>query len=181
MTEASLPSLSLIGEQEGYRQLIAPGAALPDLCARDQDLSGANFQSADLSGAQLDKAKLEGAKLQSARLQTASLLYADLRDSDLSNADLREVKLDCADLRGADLSGSDLSGVDLRFVWLEGTRFTGAILDEALLPRGFPTGSQRYVREPIDGRGAMREDGEAACSAGASDELRPCARSEQCQ
>ena len=181
LTEAQLSGARFVGERGGYQNLVAAGAELPELCAVQQDLSGANFQSAILSGAQLQKASLRNAKLRNADLQGASFIYTDLRDADLVGADLRGVDLRCADLRGVDLSRSDLRGVDLRFVWLEDSTFTDAQLDGALLPTGFPSGARLYVREQIDRRGESLEDGSPACSLEENQAITGCPSAEVCR
>lgn len=107
-----------LAEVSSMRQLIGtvdrlPGLrfhlVIPDLYARNKDLSGA-----DLSFSFLDGADFTGTSLADADLHYTHLRGAVFRGADLTGASLENAWMDFADLRGALLAGANLSGVDFK-------------------------------------------------------------------
>jgi uncharacterized protein YjbI with pentapeptide repeats len=110
----------------------------------DADLRGAKLTNSNLGNTYLRGANLEWAGLIGAKLPRADLVDAYLRRADLSSSYLRDSKLWGADLSDADLSDADLCGADLSGAvltdtrWNSRTRLANVILDDAILPPGFP-------------------------------------------
>jgi uncharacterized protein YjbI with pentapeptide repeats len=116
------------------------------------DLSNVNLISANLSHAvlkrtiftdaimiraDLSNANLEGATLRGADLTGATLYNAILKNASLMGAILANAVMVGADLTKADLTDADLTGADLTGAVLKDAIFTGAKLENAMLPTGF--------------------------------------------
>lgn len=113
------------------------------------DLSRANLRLLNLGGADLRQANLSHADLSHAMLNKANLAYADLSGANLKRAHLGDANLSSAKLNGADLSkadlrgdtdltyselvGANLSDADLKYVNLQGSELTRAIMIETYL------------------------------------------------
>lgn len=103
--------------------LVAEGADLSGVWARNMDLTGAHLAGSRLIGADLAFATLNISDLRHADLRNARLTGAGLQRADLRGAVLAAVDFSYADLRGARLSNADL--LDARFdnaIWVDGTQ-----------------------------------------------------------
>ena len=103
--------------------LVAEGADLSGVWARNMDLTGAHLAGSRLIGADLAFATLNISDLRHADLRNARLTGAGLQQADLRGAVLVAVDFSYADLRGARLNNADL--LDARFdnaIWVDGTQ-----------------------------------------------------------
>ncbi len=107
-------------------------------------LTDAIMIRADLSNANMDGAILRGADLNGAALYNANLKNACLAEAVLANAYLVGADLTKADFTNADLTGADLTGAELK-----DAVFTGARLEQAILPAGFKLPEEK---QPEDGK-----------------------------
>jgi uncharacterized protein YjbI with pentapeptide repeats len=99
----------------------------PGLVADGADLTGIWARNVDLTGA-----RLVGSRLAGADLAFSTLNISDLRHADLSNARLTGAGLQKADLRGAVLAAVDFSYADLREAQMANADLTDARFDNAI-------------------------------------------------
>jgi uncharacterized protein YjbI with pentapeptide repeats len=122
-TAAALPHAKLAG-------VVAPRSVW-----EQAKLDGADFSRAVLTKANLSEASLVGAVFDRAQLDDATMDDAVLQDAVLTNANLLRASFERADLSGADLRRSNLYRAGLFEAVAPGTRFDGAFLVGARLPR----------------------------------------------
>lgn len=112
----------------------------PGLVADGADLTGIRARNMDLTGAQLVGSRLTGADL-----AFSTLDISDLRHADLSNARLTGTGLQKADLRGAVLAAVDFSYADLREARMANADLTNARFDNAIWIDGTQCGPGSFA------------------------------------